>query len=71
MDDFKVGDFTTWYQFLEENYQSGYGFPLHDWDQAPGKTNTIKLGTLSHKVLTSVPSQQPPVTADDQRVVDA
>ena len=40
--------FPSWVQFLDEEYEAGYGFPHHDWDQPQKERNkAVKIGTMA------------------------
>ena len=45
--------FPNWIQFLDEEYEMGYGFPHHSWDQPEPDTrnNAIKIGTMAKDTL--------------------
>ena len=66
-DTFHESNFPSWTQFLDEDYETGYGFPEHTWDQPVAGKRCIKVGTMAHDPY-DPSTKNDPIAANDHRV---
>ena len=66
-DTFHESNFPSWTQFLDEDYETGYGFPEHTWDQPVAGKRCIKVGTMAHDPY-DPSTKNDPIPANDHRV---